>query len=69
MPNMDGYQATQIIRKLSDRKKAEIPIIAMTANAFASDREQALAAGMNEHIGKPVSIDKLISTLSEFISK
>jgi CheY-like chemotaxis protein len=41
----------------------------MTANAFAKDREQALKAGMNEHISKPVSIDKLISTLSEFISK
>jgi CheY-like chemotaxis protein len=69
MPNMDGYQATEIIRKLSDRQKAEIPIIAMTANAFAKDREQALAAGMNEHISKPVSVDKLISTMSKFISK
>ncbi len=69
MPNMDGYQATQIIRKLSDKQKAQIPIIAMTANAFARDREAALNAGMNEHISKPISIDKLISVMSGFISK
>ena len=69
MPNMDGYQATGIIRQLADKQKAQIPIIAMTANAFAKDREQALKAGMNEHISKPVSIDKLISTMSKFISK
>lgn len=69
MPNMDGYQATGIIRQLADKQKAQIPIIAMTANAFAKDREEALKAGMNEHISKPVSIDKLISTMSKFISK
>ena len=48
MPNMDGYKATEIIRKMSD-KKAEIPIIAMTANAFEEDRRKAIVIGMNEH--------------------
>ncbi len=69
MPNMDGYKATEIIRNLADKKKAAIPIIAMTANAFARDRKQALSSGMNEHISKPISIEKLVSVMSEFISK
>ena len=69
MPNMDGYQATKIIRGLSDKSKAEIPIIAMTANAFEQDRREALDAGMNDHISKPVSIAKLVSVMSRFISK
>lgn len=47
MPNMDGYQAAQCIRHLDDKMKAEIPIIAMTANAFAEDRKRAFDAGMN----------------------
>ena len=67
MPNMDGYQATAVIRGLADRKKAGIPIIAMTANAFARDRQQALAAGMNEHISKPISITKLVSVIARFL--
>lgn len=67
MPNMDGYQATKIIRNLADKQKAHIPIIAMTANAFAKDREEALASGMDEHISKPVSIDKLMSVIARFI--
>ena len=49
MPKMDGYTATQHIRALDDKEKAAIPIVAMTANAFAEDRERALAAGMNGH--------------------
>ncbi len=69
MPNMDGYQATEIIRKLSDKKKAEIPIIAMTANAFARDRKAALNAGMNDHVSKPISIAKLVSVMSKYITK
>ena len=69
MPNMDGYEATRIIRKLPNKQKAEIPIIAMTANAFAKDRKQALSAGMNEHISKPISIDKLVSVMAKFISR
>ena len=63
MPNMDGYKATQTIRKLADEKKASIPIIAMTANAFEEDRKKALAEGMNGHIAKPVDAEKLKKTI------
>ena len=59
MPNMDGYKATQCIRRLDDKKKSEIPIIAMTANAFEEDKKRAFDAGMNGHIAKPIEIDKL----------
>lgn len=59
MPNMDGYKATKCIRRLDDKKKAEIPIIAMTANAFAEDRKKAFDAGMNGHIVKPIDIEKM----------
>ena len=59
MPKMDGYTATQAIRALDDKEKAAIPIVAMTANAFAEDRERALAAGMNGHIAKPIDVKKL----------
>ena len=64
MPNMDGYEAARIIRKLEDKKLSEIPIIAMTANAFAEDREQAFAAGMNGHIAEPINADDLKRTLA-----
>lgn len=57
MPNMDGYQATWCTRYLNDKKKAAIPIIAMTANAFAEDRKRALDAGMNGYIAKPIDIE------------
>ena len=67
MPNMDGYKATKYIRRLQDIKKAEIPIIAMTANAFEEDKRDAIAAGMNGHIAKPIQVDKLLSMLAEFI--
>ena len=67
MPRMDGYKATQEIRNLPDKDKACIPIIAMTANAFEEDKREAIAAGMNEHIAKPVQADKLLSILSEVI--
>ena len=67
MPKMDGYKATQAIRRLPDRAKACIPIIAMTANAFEEDKRDAFAAGMNGHIAKPIQVDKLLSTLSEVI--
>ena len=59
MPHMDGYKATQAIRRLADQKKAGILIIAMTANAFEEDRKKALAKGMNGHIAKPVDIEKM----------
>ena len=66
MPNMDGYQATQCIRHLNDKKKAEIPIIAMTANAFAEDKEMTRKMGMNAHIAKPIDVELLISTIEKY---
>ena len=65
MPNMDGYQATKLIRQFADKEKANIPIIAMTANAFEEDKRNALAAGMNGHMAKPVHVDKLLLILAE----
>ncbi|MDO4493401.1 MAG: ATP-binding protein [Clostridia bacterium] len=65
MPNMDGYKATQTIRRMADAEKAAIPVFAMTANAFEEDRKNALAAGMNGHIAKPVNIDALLAQLSD----
>ena len=67
MPNMDGYKATQAIRHLPDKDKAYIPIIAMTANAFEEDKREAIAAGMDGHIAKPIQVDKLLSILAEMI--
>ena len=67
MPKMDGYKATQTIRNLSDQEKACIPIIAMTANAFVEVKRDAIAAGMNGHIAKPIPVDKLLSMLAEVI--
>ena len=67
MPKMDGYKATQAIRNLPDKDKACIPIIAMTANAFEEDKRDAIAAGMNGHIAKPIQVDKLLLTLTEVI--
>ena len=67
MPKMDGYKATQAIRHLPDKDKACIPIIAMTANAFEEDKRDAIAAGMNGHIAKPIQVDKLLSMLAEVI--
>lgn len=69
MPNMDGYKATRCIRRLDDKKKAEIPIIAMTANAFAEDRKKAFAAGMNGHIAKPIDIEKLGAVILSVLNK
>ena len=63
MPVMDGYQATRAIRRLEDIGKASVPIVAMTANAFAEDREKALNAGMQDHIPKPIDLEKLFSTM------
>ena len=67
MPRMDGYKATQAIRHLPDKDKACIPIVAMTANAFEEDKRNAVAAGMNGHIAKPIQIDKLLSMLAEVL--
>ena len=66
MPNMNGYEATKAIRELEDEVKSKIVILAVTANAFEEDRKNALQAGMNGHIAKPIKIDALSSTLAEF---
>lgn len=63
MPNMDGYQATQLIRHLADKEKAGIPIVAMTANAFEEDRKMAISKGMNGHIAKPIDVSVVEKTL------
>jgi len=63
MPNMNGYEATRLIRALDDPCKANIPILAMTANAFEEDKKNAFEAGMNGHIAKPVEMSKLINSL------
>ena len=63
MPKMDGYKATQEIRHLPDKDKACIPIIAMTASAFEEDKREAIAAGMNGHITKPINVDELMAIL------
>ncbi len=67
MPTMDGYEAARLIRSMDDRKKAEIPIIAVTANAFEEDRKLAMEAGMNGHLAKPYDIPKMMETLSELL--
>lgn len=65
MPKMDGYTATREIRTLSNNKKANIPIAAMTANAFEEDRQKAFAAGMNAHISKPINMDVILHTMDQ----
>jgi CheY-like chemotaxis protein len=67
MPVMDGYEATKLIRALDNKDVAEIPIVAMTANAFDEDRKASFDAGMNEHISKPVSIEKMKGVLGMFL--
>ena len=67
MPVMDGIEATKAIRALSDPRLANIPIVAMTANAFEEDRQRVLSAGMNGHLGKPINVDKLFSTLQSIL--
>ena len=67
MPIMDGYEATKIIRSFNN-KNAQIPIIAMTANAFEEDRKHALQLGMNEHLAKPVDIEKLKDVLTKYFN-
>ncbi len=69
MPKMDGYTATREIRTLTDQKCANIPIIAMTANAFEEDRKKAVKAGMNGHIAKPISIDVILENLDRIFEK
>ena len=67
MPVMNGYDAARKIRRLDDPQKANIPIIAMTANAFTEDRQAALDAGMNDHIAKPINMNVLVPTLRKHL--
>ena len=67
MPVMNGYDATLTIRKMKDTKKARIPIIAMTANAFAEDVEKVLSVGMNAHVAKPVDMNILVPTMMKYL--
>ncbi|MDD6190059.1 MAG: PocR ligand-binding domain-containing protein [Firmicutes bacterium] len=69
MPNMDGYKATQTIREFSDPEKANVTIVAMTANAFDEDKKNAYRAGMNRHIAKPIRMDELMAALTEILTK
>ncbi len=68
MPNMNGFKATEHIRKLPDKAKANIPIIAMTANAFAEDKKAALDAGMNAFVAKPINIEEILSALQSVLA-
>ena len=68
MPKMNGYQATKAIRKLPD-ERAQVPIIAMTANAFEEDRQAAFAAGMDDYLAKPIEIDKLLRKIVKVLEK
>ena len=67
MPHMNGYEATRRIRAMEDAALANIPIIAMTANAFEEDRKDAISAGMDGHVAKPIEIPRLVEALKEFI--
>jgi CheY-like chemotaxis protein len=67
MPVMNGYDATKAIRSLADKKLAAIPIVAMTANAFAEDVQAAKDAGMNGHIAKPINIPQMVETLKKVL--
>ena len=69
MPRMDGYTATCKIRAMDNPRKANIPIVAMTANAFDEDRKKAFAAGMNAHVAKPIDMAVLSHTLDEIFAK
>jgi CheY-like chemotaxis protein len=69
MPMMDGFAAASAIRGSGIAGSMNIPIIAMTANVFTDDIEKCLAAGMNEHVGKPIVIDRLLSVMRKYISR
>ena len=67
MPVMDGYNAAARIRRMKDEKKASIPIVAMTANAFAEDRQKAISMGMNDHVAKPIDMNVLLPVIAKYI--
>ncbi len=67
MPVLNGYEATKQIRKLENTQKAGIPVIAMTANAFQEDKQKAMESGMNDHVGKPIDMYVLLSTMKKYL--
>ena len=67
MPVMNGYDAAKKIRRMDDLPKADIPIIAMTANAFSEDKQAALDAGMNDHVSKPINMNVLVPTIQKYL--
>lgn len=69
MPNVNGYEATRIIRQFKNLKKASIPILAMTANAFEEDKKMAMEAGMNGHISKPIDVNALENQIINLFKK
>ena len=69
MPVMDGFEATAAIRALPDERLANIPVVAMTANAFAEDVKKAKEAGMNGHIAKPIDVNIMINVLRDVLIK
>ena len=69
MPVMNGYEAAKAIRSSSHELEKKIPIIAMTANAFSEDIQHSLAAGMNAHIAKPISIDAIMEVLDQIFDR
>ena len=69
MPGMDGFEATRLIRTMTDKKKAGVPIIALTASAFEENKQQAIAAGMNGHIAKPISVESMAAELAKYFAK
>jgi CheY-like chemotaxis protein len=69
MPEMDGYEATRRIRALDTPHAGQIPIIAMTANVFREDVERCLEAGMNDHVGKPLDFEEVLSALRKYLQK
>ena len=68
MPKLDGYEASREIRGMDRTDAGRIPIVAMTANAFAEDVREALRAGMNAHVSKPIEVDRLLATLEDLLS-
>ena len=67
MPIMNGYDATRAIRKLENPAHSSIPIVAMTANAFNEDKMNALESGMNDHVAKPLDMDRLFEVLKKYL--
>ena len=69
MPGMDGFEATRLIRSMTDKTKASVPIIALTASAFEENKQQAMQAGMNGHIAKPISVESMAAELAKYFVK